>query len=73
MRLIFTMKFCYPNQEMAIEPWLVIDDCPIEQQIGFHRGTALKYLMRMGSKDERLQEAQKALHYLKKLVEVLDQ
>lgn len=53
-------------QEMAIEPWSVIDEWPIEQQIGFHRGNVLKYLMRMGSKDERLQEAKKALQYLLK-------
>jgi|GEM_PF-3539955 len=58
--------------EMAIEPWAVIGSWPIDQQIGFHRGNALKYLMRMGSKDSPVQEIRKAAHYLSKLVEVLE-
>ena len=58
-------------KKMGIEPWDVIDTWPVEQQIGYHRGNALKYLMRMGSKDESPQEAAKGLHYLEKLLEVL--
>ncbi len=58
--------------KMDIEPWNVIDTWPIEQRIGFYRGNALKYIMRMGSKDEQLQEIQKAGHYIEKLIEVLD-
>jgi hypothetical protein len=57
---------------MGIEPWNVVDTWPIEQQIGYHRGGALKYLMRMGSKDEQLQEVRKAGHYIQKLAEVLE-
>jgi len=58
--------------KMDIEPWNVIDTWPLEQRIGFYRGNALKYIMRMGTKDERLQEIQKAGHYIEKLIEVLD-
>ena len=58
--------------KMDIEPWNVIDTWPLEQRIGFYRGNALKYIMRMGSKDEQLQEIQKAGHYIEKLIEVLD-
>ena len=57
---------------MGVEPWDVIDTWPIEQQIGFHRGNALKYLMRMGNKDAALQEVKKAQHYLLKLIEILE-
>ena len=58
--------------QMNIQPWDVIDAWPIEQQIGYHRGNVLKYTMRMGSKDERLQEAKKIRHYADKLIEVLE-
>jgi hypothetical protein len=57
---------------MDIEPWNVIDTWPMEQRIGFYRGNALKYIMRCGSKDERLQEIQKAGHYIEKLIEVIE-
>lgn len=59
-------------QKMGIQPWQVFDTWPLDQQIGFHRGNAIKYLMRLGSKDEQLQEAKKALQYCQKLVEVLN-
>lgn len=59
-------------KEMGVEPWDVIDTWPIEQQIGYHRGNALKYIMRMGSKDEQVQEVRKAGHYIAKLIEVLE-
>jgi hypothetical protein len=56
---------------MGVEPWDVVDTWPLEQRIGFYRGNALKYIMRLGSKDQSDQEASKGLHYLEKLVEVL--
>ena len=56
---------------MACDPWDVIDTWPIEQQIGFHRGNALKYIMRMGVKDEAGQEVKKAQHYIEKLIEIM--
>lgn len=58
-------------REMGLSPWQVVDTWPREQQIGFYRGNALKYLMRMGSKDENAQEIAKGQHYMEKLLEVL--
>jgi hypothetical protein len=57
---------------MAVEVWDVVDCWPLEQQIGYYRGNALKYLMRAGTKDERGQEIRKAMHYLEKLLETLE-
>lgn len=57
---------------MGIEPWDVVDTWPLEQRIGYYRGGALKYLMRLGSKDAGAQEARKAGHYCQKLAEVLE-
>lgn len=59
-------------KDMGVEPWDVVDTWPIEQQIGAYRHGALKYLMRMGTKDEQLQEIRKAGHYIEKLIEVLE-
>ena len=59
-------------KNMTIQPWQIFDTWSIEQQIGFHRGNAIKYLMRLGSKDDPLQEAKKALQYCQKLIEVLE-
>lgn len=59
-------------KEMGLEPWNVVDTWPLEQRIGVYRHGALKYIMRMGSKDENVQEIKKAIHYLQKLVEVLE-
>ena len=58
-------------KEMGVEPWDVIDTWSIEQRIGAYRAGALKYLMRMGNKDEAKQEIGKGIHYLEKLLEVL--
>ena len=58
--------------DMPIEPWDVVNAWPLEQQIGAYRHGVLKYTMRMGRKDARLQEARKALHYAQKLVETLE-
>lgn len=58
---------------MGVEPWNVIDSWPLEQRIGFYRGSAIKYLMRLGNKDASLQEVQKAKHYCEKLIEVLNE
>lgn len=56
---------------VAVQPWDVVDTWPRDQRIGFYRGNALKYVMRMGTKDEEAGEAGKAYHYLQKLTEVL--
>lgn len=60
-------------KDAQVQPWNVVDTWPMEQRIGFYRGNALKYVMRMGTKDENVQEIKKAIHYLQKLVEVLDE
>ncbi|MGL4755699.1 MAG: DUF3310 domain-containing protein [Aeromonadaceae bacterium] len=60
-------------KNMAIEPWDVVDTWPLEQRIGFYRGGALKYMMRMGTKDESALEIRKGAHYLQRLAEVLEQ
>ena len=57
---------------MGVQPWEVVDTWPIEQQIGAHRLAALKYIMRLGSKDEMVQEAKKARHCMDKLIHVLE-
>jgi hypothetical protein len=58
-------------KNMGVEPWDVVDTWPLYQRIGYYRGGALKYIMRLGNKDEMEQEAGKGLHYLEKLLEVL--
>lgn len=58
-------------KKMGVEPWDVVDTWPLEQQIGYYRGGALKYIMRMGSKDASAQEIAKGRHYIEKLLEVL--
>jgi hypothetical protein len=58
---------------MPIQPWAVIDTWPLEQRIGFYRGSALKYTMRAGSKDAMVQDIEKAQHYTQKLTEVLQE
>ena len=58
-------------KNMGVEPWDVVDTWPLYQRIGYYRGGALKYIMRLGNKDEMAQEAGKGLHYLEKLLEVL--
>jgi len=61
-------------KEMGIEPWDVIDAWPLAEKIGYYRGNALKYLMRMGEKDgqDTATEVAKARHYCDKLIEVLE-
>ena len=58
---------------MIIEPWDVVDTWSHEQRIGYYRGGALKYIMRMGSKDVSAQEIAKGEHYIQKLLEVLQE
>lgn len=58
-------------KNLAVQPWDVVDTWPLQQQVGAYRAGALKYVMRMGSKDESIQEIGKGIHYLEKLIEVL--
>lgn len=58
-------------KDMAVEPWTVVDSWPLEQRTGYYRGNALKYLMRMGTKDSASSDVAKAQHYMEKLLEVM--
>ena len=68
-----TITYCIPLLVLWFEPWDVVVAWPIEQRIGFYRGGALKYVMRMGTKDENVQEIRKGAHYMQKLAEVLQE
>jgi hypothetical protein len=59
--------------KMGVQPWDVVDTWPLEQRVGYYRGGALKYIMRMGQKDQNAQEIAKGKHYLEKLLEVLNE
>ena len=54
-----------------IQPWAVVDTWPLAERIGFYRGNALKYTMRMHDKDAPIDNIEKAGHYCRKLAEVL--
>lgn len=56
---------------MTVQPWNVVDTWPLEQRIGFYRGNALKYIMRLNDKDAPADNVGKAAHYCEKLAEVL--
>lgn len=58
-------------KRMGVEPWSVVDTWPRDQRIGFYRGNALKYIMRMDDKDAPADNIGKAAHYCEKLAEVL--
>lgn len=53
-------------KKFKIQPWDVID----EYQLGFYAGNALKYLLRAGHKDAKIQDLKKCRHYLDKLIEL---
>lgn len=56
---------------LGVEPWDVVDTWSKQERIGYYRGNALKYIMRMGKKGDEVEEIKKAIHYLERLVEVL--
>lgn len=58
-------------QDMPVQPWDVLNQWPLDQQIGFYRGTALGYLMRAGLKGDPLEEFEKAHHTLERLIEIM--
>lgn len=60
-------------KNMTVSPWDVVDTWPIEQRIGAYRAGALKYIMRMGKKNEESQEIAKSIHYLEKLLDTLNE
>lgn len=57
--------------DMPIEPWDIIGTWSIEQQIGFFRGNALKYLLRAGSKGDVITDLDKCVHYIERLKQTI--
>jgi hypothetical protein len=58
-------------KDMTVQPWAVMQEVLTpEEFIGFLKGNVIKYSMRQGKKEGSDDDAQKALHYLKKLKEV---
>ena len=47
-------------QRGAIDVWHFIRD----QELNFHLGNAIKYICRAGYKDSKIQDLEKAIHYL---------
>lgn len=50
----------------VLKAWL-----PEEQYKGFLRGNCLKYLCRVGQKDNEVQELEKAKWYLERLIDII--
>lgn len=58
-------------KDMPVQPWTVMEAVlTAEEFVGFLKGNIIKYSMRQGRK-EGSDDANKALHYLQKLNEVL--
>lgn len=51
----------------SINVWDFIRD----QELGFHRGNAIKYICRAGHKDNEIEDLEKAIHYLQNEIEHL--
>lgn len=59
-------------KEMVVEPWKVMESILTEEEfIGFLKGNIIKYAMRQGKKIGS-DDGNKALHYIYKLSEVLE-
>ena len=58
-------------KRLKVQPWDVVDTWSKAEQEGYYKGNALKYLLRMGNKGPAKEDAEKALHYLRKLISVL--
>jgi len=52
-------------QRGSIDVWHFIRD----QELNFHLGNAIKYICRAGYKDSKIQDLQKAIHYLENELE----
>ena len=59
-------------KDVGVQPWDVVDTWSKDQQVGAYRHSALKYIMRMGTKGDQTVEIKKTIHYLEKLLEVLN-
>lgn len=58
-------------KQMGVQPWDVVDTWPFDARMAVYRHGALKYLMRMGTKDDMRLELEKARHYIDKMLEVV--
>ena len=58
-------------KQMGIQPWDVVDTWSFDERLAVYRHGALKYLMRMGSKDDMRLELEKARHYIDKMLEIV--
>lgn len=57
-------------KDMTVQPWTVMEAVlEFDEFVGFLRGNVIKYSMRQGRKGS--DDAQKALHYIQKLQQVL--
>jgi len=57
---------------MAIQPWAVMESVLTKEEFcGFLKGNIIKYSMRAGKKDGSTDDSEKAIHYMRKLEEVL--
>jgi len=52
-------------KQLPIQPWEIIDACGLS----FYEGNAIKYILR--KKDNRIQDLEKAIHYLEHQIELL--
>jgi hypothetical protein len=58
-------------KSLSVQPWAAMQSWMSDAEFeGFLRGNAIKYLARAGRKGDDLQDLQKAMHYLEKLVEL---
>lgn len=58
-------------KKLGVQPVQIVNDWPLQQQVGAYRMAAIKYLCRLGLKDNELQEAEKAHRFTGWLVQVL--
>lgn len=60
-------------KQMGVQPWDVVDTWPFDARMAVYRHGALKYLMRLGTKDDMRLELEKARHYIDKMIEVVSE
>lgn len=59
---------------IGVQPWTAMESWMTKAEFqGFLRGNAIKYVARAGVKDDYRKDIQKALHYLEKLEETLQE
>jgi hypothetical protein len=62
------IQFPPRNKQIGeVQPWDVIDACGL----GYYDGNALSYIMRRKPDVSRIQDLQKAIHYLEKQISIL--